>query len=151
MLISKSDNHLTNLILKRPRPGCRKHILIHNGKSHFMSVLHLQITGKGIDSCKRTGLCMDISECGSVLHSVFSAFRLFRQQEGTYTVSEKHRIVNRHISENRPTGRRQVIIIRQSATIRDLIVFRIVPEVTNQFHNLNNAIFRRHTFLSCSL
>ena len=71
MLISKSDNHLTNLILKRPRPGCRKHILIHNGKSHFMSVLHLQITGKGIDSCKRTGLCMDISECGSVLHSVF--------------------------------------------------------------------------------
>ena len=34
MLISKSDNHLTNLILKRPRLGSRKHILIHNGKSH---------------------------------------------------------------------------------------------------------------------
>lgn len=51
-----SDNHLTNLILKRPRLGSRKHILIHNGKSQGMSVLHLQITGKGIDSRKRTGL-----------------------------------------------------------------------------------------------
>lgn len=71
MLLSMSDNHLTNLILKRPRLGSRKHILIHNGKSQGMSVLHLQITGKGIDRRKRTGLCMDISECGSILHSVF--------------------------------------------------------------------------------
>lgn len=72
MLLSMSDNHLTNLILKRPRLGSRKHILIHNGKSQGMSVLHLQITGKGIDRRKRTGLCMDISECGVFFILFFS-------------------------------------------------------------------------------
>ena len=48
-------------------------------------------------------------------------------------------------------GRREVIIIGQSATVGNLIVFRVMPQATDQFHNLDNTIFGSYLLLSRSL
>lgn len=126
-----SDNHLADLILKRPCLSSRKYVLVHNGKRRFVSVLHPQVACKRIDGSERACLGMHIPKDGRTLHPVFQCAVHTAYGERLIESLKDSRPRIRIFQEVDQQGGREVIIIGESATVRNLIVLRVVPQAAD--------------------
>ena len=126
-----SDNHLADLILECPCLSSREHILVHNGKGYFMPVLHPQVACKRIDSSERACLGMHIPKDGRTLHPVFQCAVHTAYGERLIKFLKDSRPRLRIFQEIDQQGGREVVIIGESAAVRNLIVLRVVPQAAD--------------------